>query len=234
MARSAKATATKLANRITIKCEGCGKEWKEKPSHHRRRFCSTSCAGNSMKILDNKKSCLNCGCTFETTWKTRKRKTCSSSCAHALHGKQQRERGHNPIKYRDKSKWLTAVQSEENRRTVSEANLGKIRSTEKSKRHSPLHTRAVECFLRSPKNVVYYVRNITRFVHEKPELFPPETLNWKSTKRYKSSISCAASHGLASVSRGHRTSWHGWQLVSNREGREQFDLIGRNYEHHTQ
>jgi uncharacterized Zn ribbon protein len=230
MARAAKASATKLAKRITKVCPACGKEWKEKPSHAWRKYCSNQCAGNALKNPNREKTCVRCGSKFKTTWKTRKRITCSTACAHAWHGQQQKERGHNPIKYRDKSKWLAAVQSEENRRAVSAGNLGKVRSTPKSKRYSPQHTRAVECFLRSPRNVVYYVRNITRFVHEKPELFPAETLNWKPSKRYKTSVSCAATHGLASVARGHRMTWRGWQVVSNREGRERYDLIGRNWQ----
>lgn len=229
MARAAKASATKLAKRITKVCPACGKEWKEKPSHAWRKYCSTQCAGNALKNPNREKVCVECGTTFETTHKTRKRITCSTKCAHAWHGKQQKARGHNPIKYRDRTKWLAAVQSDENRRVVKAALTGMIRHTPLSARYSPQHTRAVECFLRSARNIIYYVRNITRFVHENPGLFPPETLKWKPGKKWKSSISCAATHGLASVARGFRMTWRGWQVVSNREGRERFDLIVRNW-----
>lgn len=229
MARAAKAAATKLAKRITKVCPACGKEWREKPSHAWRKYCSAKCAGNSLKNPNREKSCVWCGAKFETTWKTRKRITCSTACVNAWNGKQRKESGHSPIKYRDHAKWLAAVQSYENRRAVSAANTGKVRTTPKSQRYSPQHARAVECFLRSPNNVVYYVRNITRFVHENPGLFPTETLNWKPAKNWKSSISCAAVHGLATVARGHRTTWRGWQVVSDREGRERFDLLGRNW-----
>jgi len=233
MARAAKAAATKLAKRITKVCPACGKEWKEKPSHSWRKYCSNLCAGNALKKPDSQKTCVMCGVKFWTTCKTRKRMTCSTACAHAWHGKQQSERGHNPFKYRDESKWLDAVRAESNRRAISAGNTGKVRSTPQSKRYSPQHIRAVECFLRSPRNVVYYVRNITRFVHANPELFPPETLNWKPSTRYKTSLTCAATHGLATVARGHRMTWRGWQVVSNREGRERYDLIGRNWQEET-
>lgn len=176
------------------------------------------------------KTCVTCGEKFDTTWETRRRITCSKACAYLLKGKQNKERGYNPSKTRNYAKWLTSVQSEENRRACRDGNLGKIRNTPKSRRFSPQHTRAAECFLRSPNNVVYYVRNITRFVHEKPQLFPLETLNWKPHKRWKTSVSCFATHGLATIARGHRMTWRGWQLVSNREGRERYDMIGRNKE----
>jgi len=230
MANAAKASATKLAKRVTIVCQACGNEWREKPSHSWRKFCSSKCAGNSLKNEDRTKVCVQCGAKFDTTWKTRGRITCSIACAHAWRAMRLKELGHSPIKFRDKSKWMAAVQSDENRRAVSAGNLGKVRSTPKSKRYSPQHSRAIECFLRSPSNVVYYVRNITRFVHENCGLFPPETLNWKPNKRFKTSISCAATHGLASVAAGRRMTWRGWQVVSNREGRERFDLIGRNWQ----
>lgn len=230
IARSKKASATKLAKRITITCAACGKEWKEKPSHFWRRYCSTKCAGNTVKNPDSKKTCVNCGGQFYTTWRTRKQITCSLSCAYKWRGKLFKKNGHSWIKYRNESKWLESVQSEENRKKISAINLGKVCSTPKTKRYSPQHARAVECFLRSPSNVVYYVRNITRFVHENHKLFPPQTLNWKPHNKYKASLSCAATSCLAAVASGRRMSWRGWQVISNREGREQNDLIGRNYQ----
>jgi len=215
--------------RITLTCKKCGKEWLEKPNHSWRKYCSTQCAGNSIRINDKEKVCVQCGKTFQTTWKTRSNISCSRECAYLYHGIQQREKGHSPILFRDESKWLAAVQSEKNRIRTRELHLGKIRNTPQSKRYSPNHIRARECFLRDPSGVIHYVKNITRFVHMNPDLFPPETLNWRPGKKYKSSISCAATYGLVSIVNGHRMTWRGWQLIGNREGRERFDLIARNF-----
>jgi hypothetical protein len=228
MARAAKSSATKLAKRITKTCLKCGKDWKEKPSHSQRKYCSSECAGNKIKNPCSERSCVQCGSMFISTWKTRKKITCSPNCARLRQAETMKELGHTPIKCRDKVKWLAAIQSESHRMAMSKINTGKVRTTPKTKRHSPQHFRAVECFLRDSFNVVHHVRNINRFVHNNPHLFPSETLNWHPTKRSNSTLCCNAAMGLASVASGRRMTWRGWQVVSNREGRERFDLIGRN------
>lgn len=227
MARAAKAAATKLSKRITKVCPVCGKEWKEKPSHVWRVHCSARCAGNNLKHPKTN-DCVQCGNKFDTTWRTRKQITCSTQCLSKWKSKLHKESGNSRIRNRNYSKWLAVMQSEDNRLKMKVLNTGKIRTTPKSKRYSPQHIRAVECFLRSPSNVVYYIKNITKFVHDKPELFPPDTLRWVKGKRSGASISCNATHGLAGVARGHRMTWRGWTVVSGREGRERYDLIGRN------
>lgn len=228
MARAAKASATNLAKRITKTCAACGKEWKEKPSHAFRKFCSAECAGNAIRIQDKEKICTQCGSAFKTTWKTRSNVTCSLKCAHLRHGQQQRNSGHSPIRFRDEKKWLSAVKSEENRLRASKTNAGKIRSTPKSKRFSPNHSRAVECWIRDPQNIVHYVKNIAGFVHKNPHLFPPETVIWRKSGKHGSTHDCASAGGLRSIASGRRNVWRGWMLVGNREGRERFDLVGRN------
>ena len=212
---------------ITKKCIGCGKEWKEKPSHAWRKYCSLACRGIATR-RSKPRVCAHCGITFETNWKTRYNKTCSTVCAHRLQAIKLKEREHNPRRYSDKAKWLAAMQSAETRKSISESNTGKVRTTPKSARHSAEHCRAVECFVRAPNNVVHYVRNITRFVHQHPELFPPGTVQWKPCNKNGSSRRCAAAHGLSVIARGYRMTWRGWMVVSNREGRERYDLIGRN------
>jgi hypothetical protein len=66
------------------------------------------------------------------------------------------------------------------------------------------------------------VQNITRFVYENESLFDPDAVIW-TTGKYKSSIRCFASHGLATIGRGFRQSWRGWTWVSKQEGREGID-----------
>jgi hypothetical protein len=228
MARAAKAAATKIAKRVTITCLGCGKEWKEKPCRATAKYCSTECSGKGRRKGPIMRTCLQCGAPFEIRWPSVVRLTCSRVCAGMRHTRFMKERRHSPIQWVDRAKWLASTRTEEVRRAISAGNLGKVRTGEKSKRFSPFHTRAVECFLRSPRNIVYYVRNITRFVHENAGLFPPETVIWTQHSRYKTSLRCAATTGLSMVARGARMSWRGWTVVSGREGRERFDLIGRN------
>jgi len=82
----------------------------------------------------------------------------------------------------------------------------------------------MECFVRSPNNVVYLVRNATAFVHENAGLFAPEDVVWKVRGKTRG---CNATHGLSTIHTGRRMTWKGWTLVSNREGRESQDLIAR-------
>lgn len=227
-ARALKAAATKLTKRITIKCAKCGKEWKEKPSHAWRKYCSNECAGNRLSHEVNR-ICVQCGNPFKTTWINRKKITCSRECGCAHQGATMAAMGHTPIKFRDEDKWLASLRTPERREETRQLHLGAVRSTPKSKRHSPNHIKAVEGFVRAPNNVIYHVRNVTAFVAANEHLFLPETVVWRATGKYLTSRQCSASYGLASIIRGHRMTWRGWQVVSGREGRERFDLIGRNF-----
>ena len=212
-----------------IKCAACGSVFKVKPSRTDAAYCSMKCKGIGMRKPDNQKICAECGVTFETTWRNRKVLCCSKECGHRYQGKGQKARGHTPIKFRNESKWRESVQCEKNRIRARQARLGKPMQSGKTKRFSSKHFRAVECFLRSPKNVVFYVCNVNRFVHMNPSLFPKETLNYRKNK---ATLDCAATVGLRKIICGQRTTWRGWQLVSRREGRERFDLLGRNWEEH--
>lgn len=229
MANAAKASATKLAKRITKICEKCGKEWKEKPSHAWRRFCSRECSGSSLRH-PTRKSCVQCGTVFDTNWRTRKRITCSDVCAHKQQGKTMAQLGHSPIKFRTHTNWILAVKSEKNRQRAVLSSTGRVHEAPKSKRHSPNHVRAVEGFVRSPSNIIFHVANITGFVYNNERLFNAEDVIWKAHKRYSTSLSCKASVGISVIMRGARMVWKGWTVVSNREGRERMDLIGRNFQ----
>ena len=227
IARTAKIVATKLAKRITLKCHQCGKEWKEKPSHHWRKFCSYKCGGIAKRKAMEKK-CLECGSVFQTTSLNRKKTLCSARCVRQWLDRKRKQRGMNPRDYADPVKWLASVTSKEYREKASRVHTGAVMKTKRSRRLSPDHAHAVEAFVRSPMNVIYHVRNITRFVTLNQGLFLPETVKWENRGKHGSSRSCLAVHGLAQIIRGVRGSWHGWTAVGKREGRERFDLIGRN------
>lgn len=120
--------------------------------------------------------------------------------------------------------WLAALQSEEHRKAQAERMTGFEHVKPQSMRNSPSHSCAVEFFVRSPANIVYYVRNICAFVNANRELFDEADLVNKSKT---SSYSSNATHGLGVLHTGRRNTWKGWMLVSGREGREPGDLLNR-------
>ncbi len=225
----AKRAAARLAKRVQITCVICGRQFMEKPSQAKRKTCSPACfAANKRRPTQN--TCVICGKTFTVYSGSRKNKTCSPPCTYEHHSRVNKASGHSPIKFRRYDQWLASLQSKENRERAAKLHQGAVRTTPLAKRHSPKHIRAVEGFVRSPSNIIYHVANITGFVANNEKLFNPEDVIWKPSKLYSSSKSCNASHGLATIMRGFRTVWKGWTVVSNREGRERMDLIGRNFQ----
>jgi len=229
--RAAKASATKLAKRILKTCKHCGKEWREKPSHVRRVYCSRACANAGLSRA-GEFPCPRCGALVF-------RKRCDAhrlcpACVPLNLSERNKRIGLNPYSVESetsKAKRLAWLKSEANRKRVSAMFKDKHPQHPKRKQFSPLHSKAVECFFRDPQNVIHYCRNICRFVHENPNLFNPEDVIQKihGGKPSKSYI-CNATQGLSQVSRGHRMTWKGWTVVSNREGRERYDLLGRTWQ----
>lgn len=231
MRRAAKASATKLAKRITKSCKHCGKEWKEKPSHAWRQYCSRAC----MKVGQTKARDFPCPrCGVMVFRKQSEAHRLCPDCVKQNLSERNKRTGLNPYSVENeasKAKRLAWMASEENRKRVSAIFKDKHPQSPLLKKYSPNHVKAVECFFRDPRNVVHYCRNICRFVHENQHLFNPEDVIQKihGGKPSKSYV-CNATQGLSQVSRGHRMTWKGWAVVSNREGRERFDLIGRNWQ----
>lgn len=224
---AAKSSQTKLAKRIEKKCPKCGVTWKEKPSHSWRVYCSLRCAGNAKRVIETR-DCAFCGKKFVVNRRSPKCVTCSRECANVRHGMLMSKLGHTPLRYRDEKLWLASVQSEAHRQKVSHKHLG-VRQNGESRRFNPRHFKAVEMFVRSPANVVYYVQNIRKFVAEHACLFEPDDVLWRKLPSGLPA-GCRAANGLASLNKriGTRLSWKGWTRVSNREGRDRFDVIGRN------
>jgi hypothetical protein len=113
------------------------------------------------------------------------------------------------------------------------SNLGKVRDVAKSpwSARGPQNQHAITCEIRSPENVVYFVRNVTDWVRRHAHLFKPEDVTWK--KRPGSAPTCRALKGILKLreARDPRGSWKGWTLVSDVEfyGTKGNDLLGRNY-----
>ncbi len=230
MRRAAKASATKLAKRILKICKRCGTEWMEKPSHAWRQYCSRPCMSAGFTTTANF-PCPDCGKSIIRRPCFAKRRCLE--CGHKRASELMISRGHTPMRF-------ATVESEGVRRKifssaeysamVSKRFKGIPKTHERHRRFSRNHVRAVECFFKAPNNVVHYCRNISRFVHENQHLFNPADVIQKTHGGKPSrSYVCNATQGLARISRGANTTWKGWLLVSNRDGRERFDLIGKNF-----
>jgi hypothetical protein len=105
-------------------------------------------------------------------------------------------------------------------------NLGKTYA-EPKRAKGPQHFGAVACEFRSPTDVVWRVKNISHFIRTHPELFNPEDLIIKKTKKGKS----RALAGLLSITARTKPngSWKGWTLVSKveKEDNKGKDLLDR-------
>ena len=230
MRRAAKASATKLAKRITKTCKHCGKEWKEKPSHAWRKYCSRACMSADYTTTANF-PCPDCG--KEIIRQPYKAKHRCHECAMKRHSAYLIGKGHNPYVFEtqaSREKRLAAIRSDANRQRLSELFKDKPKTAECHKKFSARHARAVECFFRDPRNVTHYCRNICKFVNDNKHLFNEEdTIQKIHGGKPSKSYVCNATQGLSRIQRGENGSWKGWLVVSNREGRERFDLIGRNW-----
>jgi len=211
-------------------CEFCGAKWMEKPSHAaRRKYCSGRCFGLARRKPLVKKLCAICGDEFSPSHERKKVTICSKDkCKGELRHQIAKRIGSNPYKHVDEAKRLAGLRTKEHRESKRLLMLGKDKTGPLCARNSPSHIRAAEFFVRDPRGRVHHVVNISRFVRLNPHLFEEEDVQQAAWAEGKKFLACRATGGLHSISKGHRMSWHGWTLVSDREGRERFDLIGRN------
>ena len=200
--------------KIEKTCETCGKKWMVYQSHSMRKFCSYLCAGIA-KRRDKIKKCVVCGGEFHTDSTTRRKITCSIECFGKLTSERNKKAGTNPIQYRDESKWLASLQTEENRLRNSKLHLGAVRSSPLAKRFAKTHWRASHFWVKSPLGDIYKVDNVRGFVNSNTELFFPEDVVWVQQGKYRN-LSCRASNGLSSLVKkvGTRNSWKGWTLAN--------------------
>lgn len=203
-------------------CENCGGPLKFK---WQKKFCSHKCKGEGRAIQN--KPCSDCGALKKT-----KRSLRCKPCENKNSSKRQKKLAIDPRVYsNEKSEKLRIagiIKSLEARKLSG--NLFNPKKADCHRRFSQKHVKAVECFFRDPRNVVHYCKNISAFVWHNKFLFNPEDVEEKiyGLKKTKSYV-CNAIQGLSKLYRGRCGVWKGWMLVENREGRERFDLIGRNF-----
>jgi len=206
-----------------IKCQHCGNaltfRWQKK-------FCSYKC-GSEARATHNK-ACCDCG-----SQKKQRRSVRCKPCSSKKHSQRQQSLEINPRLFSNEEiekKRLSNVLKNLEQRRIS-GDLAKPKKADCHRRFSQKHVKAVECFFRDPRNVVHYCKNISAFVWNNKFLFQPEDVEKKiHAGKERPSYTCNATQGLAQVQRGYCGTWKGWMLVGEREGRERFDLIGRNFQ----
>lgn len=234
--RGRKSAETKLAKRILKTCPQCGRQWREKPSHGWRKYCCMECMAAAMRTGATYK-CDGCGVVKRYNPKQGKPRLCFKCCrTDAAYLKNQseanRRNNHSPQRFQteeSEAKRLAMIRSDGFRKRLSEVKKG-VPQKGRASRFNPQHVKAVECFFRDPTGRIHYCKNISRFVAMNKGFFDPEDVKQRPWAKNSKSYQCNATQGLGMVYRGRRGSWKGWCLVSEREGRERFDLLGRNAE----
>ena len=213
-------TADKL---IRFTCPVCGETKMVGIIPGVRKACSYTCSG----VLRRKRvdrSCKECGIVFRPP--NAASVYCSNKCRHSANGKRMIEKGLTPQKFIDEKKWRESVTSKEFREKIGAIKKGVIQTKPLVARNSARHHRAVTFFVKSPENVTYLVMSIVKFVREHEHLFLPEQIKWKNDK---GSWRCRATIGFHQIYRGYAGVWRGWMVVSQREGRENIDLLPRQF-----
>ncbi len=203
--------------KIAKLCPICEVVFFVKPSHDWRVYCNKDC----VSVSQNKhelKPCPDCG-VLRSLARCQKPTRCPGCLARHISERHKRT-GNNPRAHatpESEAKRLAALRTDSHREALRAVHLGVPKTSPLQARHSPVHTRAVDAYFRSPVGIVYHVRNITRFVHLRPEVFAPDDVVWAEIK--PKSYRCKASYGLASLCRRRSTrlTWKGWTRVSEPE-----------------
>jgi len=203
-------------------CAHCGEPLKFK---WQKKFCSHKCRGEGRAI--HGKFCCDCGAP-----KKQRKSTRCKPCENKNSSQRQKKLAIDPRVYANENSEelrIAGIIKNLEARKLS-GNLYKPKKAACHRRFSQKHVKAVECFFRDPRNVIHYCKNISAFVWHNKFLFNPEDVEEKihGGKKTKSYV-CNAIQGLSQLYRGRCGVWKGWMLVEKREGRERFDLIGRNF-----
>jgi hypothetical protein len=167
----------------------------------------------SVKTANNK-TCAQCGAGFHRPPSKAGARFCGMACVLAYRATQLR--GKPVPQFLDplaREKWLVALRTPERRRRMSELLTGRARATDKTRRGSAWHYKALHFTVKSPAGVSYRVDNLSEFVRSHVVLFDPADVVDRS--RTRATYACRATVGLRSLrSRvGTRLSWKGWTLA---------------------
>jgi hypothetical protein len=188
------------------KNSACGKTFTPKPLRRTRPrlFCSDECriAVTGHKYIQRVCAYEGCKKLFTVPLKGPNQIFCSLTCSGNHYGL-------DPALA--KTRELAAEKAKVKKDTMPQFQPG------------PDHATAKFWTIRSPAGVSYTFHNLVHFVREHPDLFIPEDINWKLTKKGVP-VKCRAVGGLYSLSPGRNKktvngSWKGWTFVSMHERR---------------
>ena len=198
-------------------CQQCGKTYgKGGPRRTRgtgEKFCSQACRGLALRRRVEHR-CRDCGRVQLRIASDAKRYLRCAECGAAYRAARLRGRPlphvTDPVA---RERWLRTMRSPEHRECLSEALTGHLKGTEKTRRGSARHIRALHFWVKTPAGVPYQVDNLSEFVRSHLELFDPEDVVNRS--RVRASYQSRATAGLGKLQAvvGTRLSWKGWTLA---------------------
>lgn len=197
-------------------CQHCGKIFRRHgPGRNRgtgAKFCSKACSAHALRRFVEFR-CQDCG-RVEVRRGGKARYVRCGQCGAAYRAARLRGKPlPHVIDPTVREKWLIAQRTPERRQQMSELMTGREMTTEKTRRGSVRHFKALHFCVRSPAGVVYRVDNLSEFVRSNPQLFDPADVVNRSP--HPASYQSRASAGLRKLQAvvGTRLSWKGWTLT---------------------
>ena len=197
-------------------CQRCGKPFRRSAPNRNGgagpKYCSQACSASAHRRRVEFR-CKDCGrvelrkpslAQHERCWKC--------AVAHRTAGMKAKPLMHrlDPVA---RENWLKGQRAPERRERVREWMTGRVMETEKTRRGSARHCKALHFTVRTPAGVPYQVDNLCEFVRTHPDLFDPEDL--RNYLRDRAGYQSRATEGLRKLRAvaGTRLSWKGWTLT---------------------
>ena len=197
-------------------CQHCGKAFRgsarKRNGSTGRKYCSAECIALARRRRVEFR-CKDCGRVELRVPSEAQHERCWA-CAMAYNAAKLREK---PLVQRldplALAKWLEWQRSPERRERLREVMTGRAKATEKTRRGSARHCRALHCTVRTPAGVPHRVDNLSEFVRTHPDLFDPEDV--VNRLRGRAGYQSRATRGLARLQSESdtRLSWKGWTVT---------------------
>ena len=197
-------------------CQHCGKAFRRTGQSCNGgagpKYCSRACSGLAHRRRVEFR-CRDCGRVELRVRSVALRERCWA-CAVAHLSAELKAR---PLLQRldpvAQERWLEAQRSPERREQLRKRMTGRVMHTEKTRRGSARHCRALHFTVKSPAGVSYRVDNLAEFVRTHSDLFLPEDV--KNGMSGRAGYHSRATRGLGSlrVVVGTKLSWKGWTLA---------------------